>query len=537
MKVKKIIAGVLACVTVSGALPYSNYIIPENSAVTAYAETYENLEYTKYNDYIEITGCKESVTEIVIPSEIDGLPVTSIGDSAFLDCTGLTEINIPEGVTSINNSAFICCTGLTSITVEKNNPNYADIDGVLFNKDFSEIISYPAGKKETSYNIPNSVTSIGNYSFVRCTGLTSITIPDSVKLIGYSAFKDCKNLTDIKVDADNLDYADSDGILFNKNISTLLMCPEGKSGTYNIPESVVSIEESAFYNCSRLTEIIIPESVTSIEIGAFYNCSNLKDITIPDSIQFIGEQAFYNTEWYYNQPDGLVYAGKVAYCYKGEMPENTEIILRDDTVSITNSAFYGCLGLKSIIIPDSVKSIGNGIFYYCLNLTDVIIPKSITSIGWHTFKGCSSLKSMTIPENITSIEDYAFQGCSELTKIIIENPECEIENDENTISDTATIYGYKDSTAQAYAEKYKRNFVVLDDKPSDSKIIKGDVTGDGTIDIADVVAVASYVGDSTQNQLSNDAIIAGDVHNTGDGLTGNDVLMIQQYIAKIITEL
>ena len=133
----------------------------------------------------------------------------------------------------------------------------------------------------------------------------------------------------------------------------------------------------------------------------------------------IGSGAFYNTAWYNNRPDGLVYVGKVAYKYKGEMLEDISIQLKKGTVGIAGTAFCGCIGLTSIEIPNSVTSIGGEAFCGCIGLTSIEIPNSVTEIGWDTFKGCTNLTSITIPDSVTSIGDDVFRGCTGLTSITI----------------------------------------------------------------------------------------------------------------------
>ena len=186
-----------------------------------------------------------------------------------------------------------------------------------------------------------------------------------------------------------------------------------------IPDSVTSIGERAFSCCSSLTSITIPDSVTSIGGHAFSDCSSLTSITIPDSVTSIGSSAFYDTAWYSNQPNGLIYAGKVAYCYKGTMPSNTSITLANDTKGIAGGAFYSCSSLTSITIPASVTSIGSYAFSECESLASITIPAGVTSIGSGAFFDCSSLTSITIPAGVTSICESAFWGCSSLTSITI----------------------------------------------------------------------------------------------------------------------
>ena len=301
--------------------------------------------------------------------------VTSIGDGVFQDCTSLTSVTIPDSVTSIDDWTFSSCTSLTSIEISDDNKNYSSADGVLFNKDKSELITYPAGKTDSEYVMPNSVTSIGRYTFSGCKSLTSITIPDSVTSIGDYAFRSCENLTSI-----------------------------------TIPDSVTSIGNYAFERCESLTSVTIPDSVTSIGSSAFENCTSLTSIDVSKD----------NKK--YSSVNGVLFnKDKTELITYPAGKTDSEYVIPNSVTSIGYSAFSYCRSLTSVTIPNSVTSIGYGAFEDCTSLIGVTIPNSVTSIGYGTFEDCTSLISVTIPNSVTSIDCGVFRGCTSLTSVTIPN--------------------------------------------------------------------------------------------------------------------
>ena len=238
----------------------TDVIIPESVTDIGYAafEWCENLASVTIGDSVTSIGnyafsyCS-NLTSITIPDS-----VTDLGDYAFAQCTGLTSVTIGDGVTSIGDWAFENCGSLTEINVGANNNYYSSQEGVLFDKNITELILYPVGNKRTSYDIPNGVTSIGGNIFSNCDSLKNVTIPESVEYIHDFAFENCNGLTEIKVDANNKNYASQDGVLFNKNKTELIQYPVGNERkTYEIPDSVTLICENSFKNCNSLTDIYI----------------------------------------------------------------------------------------------------------------------------------------------------------------------------------------------------------------------------------------------------------------------------------------
>ncbi len=346
-------------------------------------------EMWDYYSSITLTSEKSAVKEIIIGNDI-----TSIGEGAFSGCKNLVEVNIPESVTSIGYGAFWGCSGLTNV------------------------------------NIPESVASIGGCAFWGCSGLTDVMIPKSVTSIGRSTFAKCNKLTNIDVDEENEEYSSLDGVLFSKNQEQILQYPGGKTGTYQIPESVTRIDEYAFSDCIGLMSVNIPESVASIGGCAFWGCSGLTNVNIPESVTNIGYHTFGGCS-------GLV-----------------SVTIPEGVTGISDRMFEGCISLTSVTIPKSVTFIDAYAFEGCIGLTNVTIPEGVTSINNSVFSGCSGLTSMIIPEGVTSISYGAFSGCSRLTSVVIPKGVTNISSDAFQNCKNLTIYCQEDSYAHTYAMQY-----------------------------------------------------------------------------------
>ena len=252
--------------------------------IKALPKTYELIYETDSEDNLYVYGFKGNAVDVVIPPEVNGKRVTSIGFDAFGGCESLTHIEIPSSVTNIDSYAFRDCTSLTGVEISNSVTSIGED-------------AFYGCSSLTNITIPDSVTYIGESAFSDCISLKSITIPDSVTDIGYLAFSDCISLTDINVKADNKNYTSVNGVLFNKDKTELICYPAQKnSKRYIIPNSVTSIERFAFYKCIYLTDVTISNGVTNIENWAFHSCKSLTSINIPDSATSIGEEAFYNCE-------------------------------------------------------------------------------------------------------------------------------------------------------------------------------------------------------------------------------------------------
>lgn len=355
----------------------------------------------------EITDCDEGVTRVDIPEFINGTQVTGIREYAFRDSGTLRCVTIPEGVTSIGEYAFWGCNGLTS----------AGPIGGGYNIEFGWTKSIPAhafkhcGVLE-GVTIPESVMRIEEWAFDGCDGLKRVTIPESVTSIGEGAFAGCDSLTSVTIPTSVTDIG----------YGAFQICHGLTNVT--IPGSVTNIERYVFGNCKNLRSVVISVGVASIGGSVFEGCSGLTNVTIPDSVTSIGEEAFSYCSGLTSVtiPEGVTNLGKRAF-YK--CSGLTDVTIPSSVTSIGREAFEGCNGLTSAgpigggynITLGWTGSIPVDAFYNCNNLTHVTIPEGVTSIGNGAFFGCKGLVSMTIPEGVTDIGVQAFRDCNSLTGV------------------------------------------------------------------------------------------------------------------------
>ena len=331
----------------------------------------------------------------------------------------MTSVTIPNSITSIGKYAFSRCYGLTSLVVDKNNGTYDSRNNcnAIIETSTNNLI---VGCKNTT--IPNSVTSIGSWAFYGCSSLTSLTIPSSVTSIGSWAFRDCSGLTSLVVDKNNSTYDSRNNCNAIIETSTNNLIVGCKNTT--IPNSVTSIGDRAFADCSGLTSVTIGEKVTKISSSAFSGCSGLTSVT------FNAEKCIKMGDYYdpvfrdCTNLKSLTIGNKVTtipdYAFK-DCSGLTSVTIPNSVTSIGDCVFSGCTGLTTMTIPNSVTTIGYSAFAGCSGLTSVTIPNSVTSIGEYAFSGCSGLTSVTIPNSVTSIGNAAFSGCSGLTSVTIGN--------------------------------------------------------------------------------------------------------------------
>ena len=373
------------------------------------------------NGEVEVDDCSSSAISINIPKYVAykgyNYKVISIGDKAFYHCTSLASVTIPNSVTNIGYRAFSDCTNLTSITVDSNNKKYSSQDGVLFNKDKTELIKYPGRNTRTSYNIPNSVTSIGDSAFYNCESLTSVTIPNSVTIIVFETFAFCEKLTNVTI-PNSVTSIEDDAFYFCESLTSV-----------TIPNSVTNIGYNAFGICSNLNSVTIGNSVTSIGNTAFYHCTSLASVTIPNSVTNIGYRAFSDCT---NLTSITVDSNNKKYSSQDGVLFN-----KDKTELIK---YPGRNTRTSYNIPNSVTSIGDSAFYNCESLTSVTIPNSVTIIVFETFAFCEKLTNVTIPNSVTSIEDDAFYFCESLTSVTIPNSVTNIGYDAFDYSSLKDVY-------------------------------------------------------------------------------------------------
>ncbi len=479
------------------------------------------------------------LTSIIIPDN-----VMIIGGGAFENCSSLISITIPDSVSTIGCAAFTGCSALKQVNITDIAAwceiEFAVLSLMGFIPDTNPLSIaenlYINGTLATDIIIPKNVTKINSYAFYGYNSLTSVIIPDNVKSVGDKAFYGCGSLTSITISENVLKIGKSafensqyynntenwkNGVLYignhlirgSKTISEYVIKDGTKTiadGAFyfggllftkisltliSIPDSLISIGDSAFSGCEKLTTITMPDGVTNIGNSAFYNCSSLANISISDSLISIGDSAFSGCEKLttITMPDGVTNIGNSAFYNCSSL---ANISISDSLISIGDDAFSGCKKLTTITIPDSVTSIGDGAFNRCSLLNSIIveaknsffssqngilfdkekselirypqgkkgvsyiIPNTVEKIDNYAFYSCSSLTDVSIPDSVINIGNSAFYNCSSLTNISISNSVISIGDGAFNNCENLTIYCNNNSYAKTYAEQNNIKYVI-----------------------------------------------------------------------------
>lgn len=489
---KKAIVWVVAFVLI-----FTPLFIPSVRAEEAEEYVSGDYSYTVSKEGAVITRYTGEASDLTVPDSLDGHKVIGIGASAFYLCGNLTAINLPEGLTSIGDHAFICCSNLTainlpdsltsmginpfsntpvSISLSPDQPRFALIDGVLFDKVEKKLVAYPYASKAEKYsvpqgvriignqafsgcrnltaiNLPEGLTSIGDYTFSECDNLAAINLPNGLTSIGDTTFYDCGSLASITIpdsltsmgenpfvytpvsitlSPDQPRFALIDGVLFDKVEKKLVTYPlASKAEEYAVPQGIRIIGDSAFTNCVMLTAINLPEGLTSIGDNAFSYCDNLTTINLPEGLTSIGESTFCSCDklTVINLPDSLTSMGDNPFRYTSLSitlsPDQPRYALIDgvlfDKVEKKLVAYPFASKAEVYDVPLGIRSIGDFSFALCCNLTAITLPEGLTSIGDEAFASCYNLTTINLPEGLTSIGDTAFDECPNLTLTVTRN--------------------------------------------------------------------------------------------------------------------
>ena len=505
------------------------------------------------DETIRINGYCGKKTENTIPSKLLGRTVTGIGGSNFYfecDNADVKTMNIPASVTYIGAGTLRNLGYLENINVDSNNTKFSSVNGVLFSKGKWVIYCYPRDKKETSYKIPSTVKTIGEYAFYDAynlveitipksvteirehgfdnTGVTNVTIPATVEKMGCEAFGGfrVKKIT-LEDGLKRLDYFSLSGYYITK---------------ISIPASVEYIADGALAGLSALHEVTVDsanenycsyggnlytkdrsvllcrpsaKSATSVTIGspvkrigsyALFQSKNLQEVIVNDGVEEIGSNAF---RWCYNLekitlPDTCKKIEDCAF----EETAIKEIKIPNGVTKIGESAFEYCYHLQSVTIPDSVTEIGENAFA-STKLSDVVLPESLETIGGDAFHS-TSLKKINIPPSVKKIGAYAIGY--------------RLVNGVGTKIEDFEIYGISGTEAQKYAERYDIKFISTGN-------FFGDVNSDRMINIKDATAIQSYLAGLAN--LNDFEKTAADIDGSGE-INVLDATALQKKLANII---
>lgn len=527
---------------------------------------YLGFYYKKIDNGVEITSLDETTTgDVIIPEEIDGLPVIRIGEYV----TFYKEENTSDDSPSNDGLIRMYDIGSGYTWVQRDN-----ITSVSIPKSVKEIgdSAFWGCKKLKQINFASGLEKIEVCAFME-TGITELNLPDSVKYIGASAFYGCQDLYKVTL-SKNLEFLGMSNFTWSKldsNISTGDFIVDGWYITYkafndsypkilSIPEGTVGIADQSYSYIyekeNDTTKIIIPSSLKIISDNAFRYYFGLEEFEVSDNNPYLLTEK------------GVLYNKNKTKIIR--FPAASPIVNYEFPNTITSTspwAFCYCQNLNSVKMNNELSELGGAAFKGCKNLSSVEFANAISNLNScvyanlggakgnieieGTFQECDALEEITLPENIDYIGDSTFAFCKNLKKVIVENPCCEIINNndyETTFTnglyddnfnkvDIVVLYGYKDSTLQAYAQKYNKKFVVIN-----ASLPLGDVNGDGKINAVDASSVLSYYADVSTNQegeFDEDQKVAADVNHNGkiDAVDASCILSYYAYLSTTKDEI
>ena len=375
-----------------------------------------------------------NITDVIIPDS-----VTMIGMWAFEGCTNLTELQLPPNLDSISDEAFKNCTGLINLKIPHSVTRIGD--RAFYGIEFEEFI------------LPQNIYVMGS-SILNSSKITKLKIPKSAKYMYSSTFGECENLEEVEFE-EGMKNIPSKVLIDCKNVKKVI-----------IPDSVRTIGSSSFKGCRSLSEVQLPNSLESIESEAFRSCVSMTTVDLPNSLTYIGSYAFSGIELeeFIIPPkvskiiSNVINSSKIT---KLKIPKSVtqvysdafsgcknleEVEFEEGKITIPSNIFGGCKNLKKVIIPNSIKSIGAMSFENCISLSEIILPENLKEINYDAFKGCTNLKSVTIPKSVTSMAKGIFDNIEDFT-----------------------MYVYKNSYSQTYAEANNIKFVLLESDEEEDK--------------------------------------------------------------------
>ena len=409
----------------------------------------EGLLYSLYPDGWHVMGSCEQRTEITIPETRLLIPVSVIADNAFRDDQVIEKVVIPGSIKDIGAYSFSNCMNLTSVLLQWGIERIGDgafYSCIRLNLELDSI---------KTYQIPGSVTSIGNYAFYNCNSLITayITSDGDLNSIGDYAFADCDSL--FLVDLSNSTTHIGEG--------AFSYCTELYS--FELPDNVTSIEKQVFRGCSSLEVIILHNDLKHIGQEAFYNCFNLLAVTFPKGLISIDSMAFANCRSLsaIRLPESLTTIGERVFAGCSNLQS---AIIPSCWTTIKAGTFNNCSSLTSVDLPDGITCIEHSAFNGCANLSSISLPYSLTCIGDFAFIGCANLSSISLPYSLTCIGAFSFYDCDSLTTITFPPSVTSIGNNafDNRHPDLL-LHVERDSYAEQYCQEHNLNYVYTDELP------------------------------------------------------------------------